>query len=244
MADDLCKAVGCSFLILPYCWWLVLAIILYVRALAYFDWQNSAFTLLQINAMWNLEKEWTNDLIQSISIQDEPCSGGNFLFELVWLGAKAWKKRYKVDVMSAPAVLMRKIGVKYICYNQGSGLTPFGYSDKLELEENESCGSATTITCNSANPANTLCFKDQFKTKKCPVTDLKVVSPDKKTQMEVAQSALTKESANFYEFVQIDSSNWLAWSRTTDHQPIVSVKGSVGGKPCIDPKSVRALDKG
>lgn len=98
--------------------------------------------------MWNLEVNWNNTLIQSISIQDTPCSEGYSLFEVVWLGSRpklytveeeckscedGYRKVVKVNIL--PLLHMRKLGDKYICYNQEKGLDHFRYSDQLELDD-------------------------------------------------------------------------------------------------------------
>ena len=57
--------------------------------------------------------------------------------------------------------------------------------------------------------------------------------------MAAAQDTTNATEANFYSFWQIEDDSWIAFSRATEHMPIVKVKASID-TPCIDPMSIRS----
>ena len=57
--------------------------------------------------------------------------------------------------------------------------------------------------------------------------------------MEAAQASSDATDANFYSFWKIEDDSWIAFSKATQHMPIVSVKASID-TPCMDPMSIRS----
>lgn len=57
--------------------------------------------------------------------------------------------------------------------------------------------------------------------------------------MTTAQATKAEREADHYQFQQIVDDSWIAYSRTTEHMPIVSVRASIG-VPCLNPMTTRS----